>query len=501
LSANGEWESQGGGDTNVDTTVAENTDYTDNADYTLADNSDYGDYDFAKRGGLITMMKNGGLPKYAGGNLVDETGMISDFAINDETGDLYKPLGTNESGDSYVPVLGNQGYVKNSTPTALSDLVKGDSTSNPSVTNVDLTGGTDFTPTPGIQYFDDGSYIQTFDDGSTITVDSDGNIADTTESYQTTRDDAGNFIVTDGYGNMTVYDPSGNIIPLGGGRVNSKPITNVGGGKANTAKDVFKTDAQGNVYKNGVLYRAADVPEEPTGGIGSDLLSTITGALGTTAGAAGAGALIASLLGSDFGGGTGAQNQGVDMSKVGLINPRTTDFGIGPTNFVGYDQYGTDGGDYTPNEELLHNLNAPGYNPVNEGDYGYAPADETELADNSGADTPTMASGGLSSMQNSLPHVGRQGRQQSCLLNQSISVGFLSFPPALHQHQTYRQLVLEVLLVQRLDPNHLVLDLPLFTPVSSHRHRKNYPCHRDILRQKEPFRHRQDERHHHEPCP
>jgi hypothetical protein len=216
---------------------------------------------------------------------------------------------------------------------------------------------------------------------------------------------------------MTVYDPSGNIIPLGGGRVNSKPITNVGGGKANTAKDVFKTDAQGNVYKNGVLYRAADVPEEPTGGIGSDLLSTITGALGTTAGAAGAGALIASLLGSDFGGGTGAQNQGVDMSKVGLINPRTTDFGIGPTNFVGYDQYGTDGGDYTPNEELLHNLNAPGYNPVNEGDYGYAPADETELADNSGADTPTMASGGLSSMQTPVASYYTFGQPADILAN------------------------------------------------------------------------------------
>jgi hypothetical protein len=100
-------------------------------------------------------------------------------------------------------------------------------------------------------------------------------------------------------------------------------------------------------------------------------LNTITGALGTTAGAAGAGALVASLLGSDFGGGTGAQNQGVDMSKVGNINPRTTDFGIGPANFVGYDQYGTSENDYEPNAELLHNLNAPGYNPVNEGDYGY----------------------------------------------------------------------------------------------------------------------------------
>jgi hypothetical protein len=102
--------------------------------------------------------------------------------------------------------------------------------------------------------------------------------------------------------------------------------------------------------------------------------------------------LIATLLGQDFSGGTGAQNQGLDMSKVGAINPRTTDFGIGPTRYVGYEDYGTDLGEYTPNEELLRNLNAPGYNPVNEGDYGYEPVDETETT------TPKMASGGLSSM-------------------------------------------------------------------------------------------------------
>jgi hypothetical protein len=99
--------------------------------------------------------------------------------------------------------------------------------------------------------------------------------------------------------------------------------------------------------------------------------------------------LVATLLGSDFGGGSENQNQGLDMSKVGVINPRTTDFGIGPTKFVGYEDYGTGGGDYAPNEELLRNLNAPGFNPVNEGDYGYedVPAEE-----------PKMASGGLSSM-------------------------------------------------------------------------------------------------------
>jgi hypothetical protein len=181
--------------------------------------------------------------------------------------------------------------------------------------------------------------------------------------------------------------------------------------------DYYDTDSLGNIYKNGEFYRAAEVDEDLTsagGGnrswysdlgsalskgfegatkLGSDALSGISGALGTTAGAAGAGALVATLLGQDFSGGTGDQNQGLDMSKVGVINPRTTDFGIGPTKFVGYEDYGTGGGDYAPNEELLRNLNAPGFNPVNEGDYGYetVPTEETEEA-------PKMASGGLSSM-------------------------------------------------------------------------------------------------------
>jgi len=180
--------------------------------------------------------------------------------------------------------------------------------------------------------------------------------------------------------------------------------------------DYYSTDSLGNVYKNGEWYRAAEVDEDLTsagGGnrswyndlgsaltkgftgatkLGSDALSGITGALGTTAGAAGAGALVATLLGSDFGGGEN-QNQGLDMSKVGVINPRTTDFGIGPTKFVGYEDYGTGGGDYAPNEELLRNLNAPGFNPVREGDYGYE-----EVAAEEPAEEPKMASGGLSSM-------------------------------------------------------------------------------------------------------
>jgi hypothetical protein len=145
-------------------------------------------------------------------------------------------------------------------------------------------------------------------------------------------------------------------------------------------------------------------------------LDSITGALGTTAGAAGAGALVATLLGQDFGGGTGAQNQGLDMSKVGVINPRTTDFGIGPTKFVGYEDYGTSGGSYTPNEELLRNLNAPGFNPVREGDYGYEePAEEA----------PKMASGGLSSMATPVASYYTFGQPADILAN----LGMRAQPP------------------------------------------------------------------------
>jgi hypothetical protein len=192
---------------------------------------------------------------------------------------------------------------------------------------------------------------------------------------------------------------------LGGGRVNKKPITNVGSGT--------KTQKIGN---------ALGPTGDGTNNIGSDLLSSITGALGTTAGAAGAGALIASLLGGDFGGGTGNQNQGLDMSKVGLINPRTTDFGIGPTNFVGYEDYGTSGEDYAPNEELLSNLNAPGYNPVNEGDYGY---EETPVEE----EAPAMASGGLSSMSTPVASYYTFGQPADILANLGMRPQPPSNPP------------------------------------------------------------------------
>jgi hypothetical protein len=425
-----------------DTLLANDTEYTDDSDYLYAgnsdyDNSDYESYDYGgyddgdyygKRGGLITMMKKGGVPRFDEGGYSDTAEEVQDWQNVDYnygeeddpnlTGDqsLYS-----QSGDI------NNTYLRNSPPTALSSLV-----SNSAATESEWNDNGDGT----YSRYEGDNYVTV--DGETGTelyrTDENGEIVSSGEQVQPwqnvnssgtvgnagySTDELGNTVYTDNNGNQTFFDPDGNIIQTSNARPNlntntaQKPITNVGGGTANTKKDVFQTDDQGNVFKNGVFYRAAEVGEGPENALSSDFLKTITDALGTTAGAAGAGALVASLLGSDFGGGgTGAQNQGVDMSQVGLINPRTTDFGIGPTNFVGYEDYGTDAGDYTPNEELLRNLNAPGYNPVNEGDYGYE-----EVPANEETEEPQMASGGLSSMSTPVSSYYTFGQPADILAN------------------------------------------------------------------------------------
>jgi len=321
--------------------LADTTGYTDFSDY----DTGYSDYDYAKRGGLITMMKNGGLPHFEEGGVT--------------------------------------------------------------------------------QYHDDGSYTITYDDGSTVTYDSDGDQYSTSvvdedpvtgvltpkkvtmaPGYSTGKYDPKNKIYSssklgsewpagyeaNGDGTATMVNDDGSTMTVD---ADMNPIYTTNATDLTETSSSF-TDGLGNLINRGT-------------GLGKSALDSITGALGTTAGAAGAGALIATLLGQDFSGGTGAQNQGVDMSKVGVINPRTTDFGIGPTKFVNYEDYGTGGGDYTPNAELLTNLNAPGYNPVNEGDYGYEEVPEER--------TPQMASGGLSSMSSPVASYYTFGQPADILAN------------------------------------------------------------------------------------
>jgi hypothetical protein len=338
LSDSGMWTLEGDEPENYgDSLYADSTDYSDNADYLYAGNdyyddyndyTDYSGYEYAKRGGLITMMKQGGVAHMADGG--------------------YMPDGAVDNGDGTY-TIGRFTY----------DMMTDD-------------------------------YLYSSDDGQITNVNPDA-----------------------------IYS-------------------------TNEEEPYYSTDSLGNVFKNGQFYRAAEVPEDITSagggnrswysdlgnlltkgatgatGLGKTALEGITGALGTTAGAAGAGALIATLLGQDFGGGTGNQNQGLDMSKVGVINPRTTDFGIGPTNFVGYEDYGTSGGEYTPNAELLKNLNAPGYNPVNEGDYGYE-----EVATEEPAEGQKMASGGLSSMATPVASYYTFGQPADILAN----LGMRQQPP------------------------------------------------------------------------
>jgi hypothetical protein len=84
------------------------------------------------------------------------------------------------------------------------------------------------------------------------------------------------------------------------------------------------------------------------------------------------------------------------MAGVGAINPRTTDFGIGPANYVGYDEYGTP--EQMPElygRELYQNLNAPGFNEVNPGDYAQYDEEEFGPVEEQGMAEGGMPQGGL----------------------------------------------------------------------------------------------------------
>ena len=299
----------------------------------------YSQFDDFKNGGLITMMKKGGIAKYAPGGRVDQGDgtYLEDGAVYDSVTDEYL-YSTNYDTGAVEDVNGSYVY---SPQEKVSTGAYGFPTQRAE-------------PTPdtwpaGYSSNGDGTATKIYSDGSTETIDENNNTIDFTEA------DAG------------VAQYAG-----GGGR--------------------------------GSFFDAAT-------GLGGRALSGISSALGTTAGAAGAGALLATLLGQNFSGGSGSQNQGLDMSKVGVINPRTTDFGIGPSRFVGYQDYGTDAGGYAPNEELLRNLNAPGFNPVNEGDYGYETPAETT------AQVPQMASGGLSSMSTPVASYYTFGQPADILAN------------------------------------------------------------------------------------
>lgn len=93
---------------------------------------------------------------------------------------------------------------------------------------------------------------------------------------------------------------------------------------------------------------------------GGGVMDTIMGYL-TSGGVQGAlaGALLSQLLGSSSSGGT---NTGVDMSKVGVIQPRTTNFGMGAPSYIPYSAY-REPTTVTPPSQLYSDLGVSGYTP------------------------------------------------------------------------------------------------------------------------------------------
>jgi hypothetical protein len=138
----------------------------------------------------------------ATGNLIDDDGRITNFAINSETGDLYKPLGVNEFGDKFVPVLPRQDYVGSETmisPNVVSAILGDQEGDFPQQIENRADGSTVVTEFDGTQRIfnvdgtvetigsdgvkttetNEGAKTITYDDGSTVTINPDGTVTST----------------------------------------------------------------------------------------------------------------------------------------------------------------------------------------------------------------------------------------------------------------------------------------------------------------------------------
>lgn len=379
-------------DTYVDDTATEEDVPVDEEEYVEEEYVDDGEYD-VKKGGLITMMKRGGdVRHFEDGGYSDTGEEVQDwqnvgynYGEEDEPGLL--------TGDMS---LYNSGTPRNTYTTADSEVMDTEMFDDGSYIEY-LSDGSSITYDADGNVYDtssadeeSGNRTETFDDGSTITYDADGNVV----GYTNAPDESGNYTQVFDDGSSITYDADGNVVDYKESPDSS--ITSGGSGE----KDIYKTPT---------TRTPADVVKDKVEKIQEQsaidkLIKGITGSEYLGAGAAGA--VLGALLGnSDLFSGGGSDRQAIDMTKVGNINPRTTDFGIGAPRYVTYDEYGAreDMPDLYGNE-LYKNLNAPGFNPVNEGDYDMAegPAiaediDGQPLAreDEGFAEAPKMAAGGL----------------------------------------------------------------------------------------------------------
>jgi len=406
-------------------------------DYTLAGNDtpiDFGGNDsgydfsydsFAKNGGSMHQKRKGGLPRFADGNLVDETGAITDYAINPETGDLYKPLGTNESGDSYVPVLGSQGQTKSMTPTSLSDVAPVSNTS----------ADTSYMPEGAVDN-NDGTYTL---NGTTFDMQTDMPLY---------RDNpkGGVDVVTDNndgtysIGDQTYDMQTNQPINFSGSPSSPKPVEAIKSAGSGTQQSFLAKQAADKAKAEALTTTTPD-----TGVV--DALKTYISNNPALAGGA-IGALLTSLMGSS--GDSSGTRQPVDISELTAITPRTTDFGAGMTSgrtgtgstVVPYQDY-DQGSDYqyTPDQRLYSDLGISGY--LNEPEMTQYTDDQGNPVDQSGIDQsdtsgetsteePAMATGGATHYT-----FGRAiDPAESLGLAKGMRAGGLSQAHTMHSHHT-----------------------------------------------------------------
>jgi hypothetical protein len=319
-----------------------------------------------------------------------------------------------------------------SSPVGLSDLVEGDSTSFPNVANVDLTGSDSYMPEGAVdngdgtftidnEVFDmqTGNFLYLMNDAGEIVYvnpaaqSSSANNEDESYMPQGAVDNNDgtytlNGLTYDMQTGMPLYreNESGGLDVA---RDNGDGTYTIGNTTYDMASDeplyqerggttydmegnpLWSTDSAGNIIAPTVTSAGSTGAARITNNAPANqnvapdtksAIDSLLAGLNTYGGAGAAGAVLGALLSdSDLFSGGGGEGHSFDMTGVGAIDPRTTDFGIGPANYVGYDQYGTP--EAMPElygRELYQNLNAPGFNEVNPGDY--ARYDEEEFGPN-----------------------------------------------------------------------------------------------------------------------
>ena len=369
--------------------------YDTSLDNVAIDDTQYEDEEEAKEGGLVTMMKNGGNVRsfYDGGGASQSELDYQNSAQTSEYRDRSQDMvdaGYSDNGDGTYSTMQQDGSIV---------------TFNNMGTPVNNPLSKNYTPGESKSGFDYEN-IDRSKDMLDAGYSDNGN-----GTYSTPLLDGTHRVATYNNMGMPVDSPSPVAIPSVGGTPTFDTSNNKGQGSvSNMERDLTQTpDVSGGL--SGI----------------TDMLSNggVQGAL--------VGALLAQLMNSS--GSSGGQNQGVDMSKVGALTPRTTNFGIGPTNVVTADQYinpvGT-GTDIYGGTDLYHNLNAPGFNPVN-------PEPTPAVAPTA----PTMANGGLASSGQTHYTFGKQvsPMENMGLAPQAMKTGGLPRPsgvPMVEGRNDYR---------------------------------------------------------------